>query len=420
MMVLLKCRSLKLSIFLAFHGFYPLVVCGETGGRSLCYQHVQQAVNAEKPSLMATKQMLETQLSSARSKLSLPKVPQLRTRFENTIDVENPKGRIGLRWYLPRFTSGSELLTSSREFSIDEKALSSLWLVLKERSIFMTKLRVYLKYQALLMRQLYLDYQEKLAQVELSLNRSLFESGQSTLIRQKTYQKTHAQLNLKRRKVELSLQRFRLKNPWLKPSGLLRDELNLNRVRPLKLTECLPAFRLEFLKSLLSESSIKAESEKLSLNELELLIQITLQEQETKLNDHQWLEFFELNYDSNFDSQGLIAELGINLPIGGVNHEVEKLKSRDVIKKLELLRFERQQAMNSGKLDIQSLQKLFNRLEPLPVIAIKELKDFDSVELAYLKLELWYLTWLERHELELFSLEYISLFPSFTVVGGVK
>ena len=64
----------------------------------------------------------------------------------------------------------------------------------------MTKLRVYLKYQALLMRQLYLDHKEKLAQIELSLNRSLFELGQSTLIKQKTYQKTHAQLSLKRRR----------------------------------------------------------------------------------------------------------------------------------------------------------------------------------------------------------------------------
>ena len=76
--------------------------------------------------------------------------------------------------------------------------------------------------------------------------------------------------------------------------------------------------------------------------------------------------------------------------------------------------------MNSGKLDLQSLQKLFHQLEPLPIIGIEELKDFDGVELAYLKLELWYLAWLERYELELFSLEYISLFPSFTVVEGVK
>ena len=47
---------------------YPVVVCGETRGGSLCYQHIQQAVEVEKASLMATKQMLETQLSSARSK----------------------------------------------------------------------------------------------------------------------------------------------------------------------------------------------------------------------------------------------------------------------------------------------------------------------------------------------------------------
>ena len=404
---MIKCR-MNLGLFSTV---LLLILClrqanGETiKGESVCYRMIKQAVDAEKNSLITARNMLGAQLSQARLKLDLPKTPQVRTRFENTLDQDNPQSRIGLRWYFPKFNSGRDLLSNFRKFSVDKKHLAQQWMTLKKRALFMSKLRNYLKFQALLITQFFYMHQEQLAQAELALNQSLLESGVSTLLKQKTYQKKLSQIGLKKRQIEAKISRFQLKNSWIQYRINSADEA-------MTLVDCLPTLRPDLLKELFSKSRHESEMKALSIKELELLIKITLQEQKSKLAQHQWLEFFELNYDQSFDSQGLIAEFGINLPIGHQN-DAEQLKSSSYVQEFGQLRVSRQQALANIHLNHESFQRLFHQIEAFKALPRAELKSFDEIELNYLKLDLWHLTWLERYELELLFLDYLSLLPSF-------
>ena len=401
----------------------PKYTWGKTNDEAnLCYRQIQQAVKKEQVSLLAAQKVLEAQLMQARQRLNIPKSPQLRTRFESAASAltwEQAQARIGLRWYFPKFLSTQEALSSISRFKINEEDLSKYWLKLKQQSRFITKLRDYIADQALIKKQRFFFYQEKLIQAEIDLNQSLLESGMSTLLTQQVLQKKYAQVQRQKSKANLEWTRFRLKASWLSalsvPNQLSPDDLKVfAEEQSTALTTCLPFITFEQIKSLSNQQSQTKALQHLSLKELEALIQVTLQEQKQRLSKHQWLEFIELNYDRRVNDQRMIAELGINLPIATYS-QAEHFKSQHYVQKLDSLRLERQQALSS--LNQSKVQKLFQKIFKVkpPLNTAWDLSHLEGIKQAHLELELWYLGQREYQEREQLLLDYLSLFPSFSI-----
>ena len=248
--------------------------------------------------LMYAQHSLKSRFAQARTKLWLPKSPQLRGRLDYEFEDPSSRGRVGLRWHLPRLSMGDPPPEILRQLGLSEESLPERWLALKRHELWIEVLRGDLQLREAEMTRAVLSYEERLSQAELTLRSQLLREGLTTLISVQTLKSKHRSLQLELRRATRELKRLMImvngSTPLLegrdarrRESSMMSDPLELPTGTAKSVMNCLSPETFTALQGSLSDDRERHSRPPLSLGETELIIQQNMSRFKAQSNAHQ-------------------------------------------------------------------------------------------------------------------------------------
>ena len=361
---------------------------------------------------------LKFRFSQARTKLWLPKSPQLRGRLDQELEDPDSRGRVGLRWHLPKLSMSEPSPKILGELGLSEEKLPERWLRLKKHELWIESLGADLLLREAWLTQTALSYEERLSQAELTLQSQLLRDGLTSSIRLKTLRSRHFSLQLKLRRATRELKRLMIMAHGsvngLTPLIAQHDTKELTTLLSTSVVDCLSPETLTSLQSSLSHESAHLSTSPLTLGEIELIIQLVMSRFKAQSNAHQWLEFVELSYDGRVGSERVIAELGLNLPLGPQRERAERLSVDELRETAQQLHrsLKRQRGSLRGLLSLEALNDLSQERIAQPHLSA--LNTLDELQLARAEVSHWRSAWSDRHHLERLVIEWLTLTPGLS------
>ena len=121
-----------------------------------------------------------------------------------------------------------------------------------------------------------------------------------------------------------------------------------------------------------------------------------------------------MNYDRRVDSERVIAEIGINLPLGPQRERAERLSVDELREAARQLRgsLKRQRASLYELLRVEELSRLAQERAVQPHIGA--LNTLDELKLAHAEVSYWRSVWSDHHHLERLVIEWLTLNPELS------